>query len=257
MRPEVADAILKRASERYVSDYQSLEAIKAEMVKVVVAEVRHGMSLREAFSKFKQTKSLKHIEPGRLALGIGEKALDAVALLPRTLMTSGDQSIPGRQGFLANVGHPLDALRSMAHQNRAMYGEKGMTNLASRFKEGNFFKKNERRVGMSGEQYAKHIDEGIKGRENYPIYKEAGLEIISLDDVGNPFMAEDEFWEFAITYAALGGNFYLWKERSQLGVPIALWPFHDGQLRPILHPTRWISGYALDVGPGHHEETRG
>ena len=25
----------------------------------------------------------------------------------------------------------------------------------------------------------------------------------------NPFMAEDEFWEFCITYAAIGGNFYI------------------------------------------------
>lgn len=70
----------------------------------------------------------------------------------------------------------------------------------------------------------------------------------------NPYMAEDEFWEFAITYAALGGNFYLWKERNQLGQVISLWPFHDGQLRPILHPTRWISGYTLDVDTNGQRE---
>lgn len=212
LRPEVRDAILKRASERYASDYQSLEAIKAEMVKVVVSEVRHGMSLREAAKEAWRTKSLKHIKPGRLALGLGEKALDAVALLPRTWMTMADQSIPGRQGFFANVGHlvewkpgqiehgkwPLaigDALRSLPAQNRAMYGEKGMTNLASRFKNGelNVFNPNSRRVGMSGEQYAKYIDEGIKGRPNYKLYKEAGLELIPLDPEGNPFLHEEAY----------------------------------------------------------------
>lgn len=63
----------------------------------------------------------------------------------------------------------------------------------------------------------------------------------------NPYMAEDEFWEFCITYAALGGNFYIWKERNNAGQVVALWPMHDGQLRPRLHPTEWITGYVLEV----------
>lgn len=193
LRPEVADALLKKASERYTEDYRSLEDIKAEMTRVVVAEARHGMSVREAWKTFRETGNLKHVEPGRLALGLVEKAADAAFLLPRTLMTTGDQSMPGRQAWLANIGHPIDAIRSMPHQNRAMYGEKGLTNLGSRFQDLNFFKKNERRVGMSGEQYARYIDESIKGRENYPLYKESGLEIIPLDPTGNPFEHEEAF----------------------------------------------------------------
>lgn len=63
----------------------------------------------------------------------------------------------------------------------------------------------------------------------------------------NEFMDEDALAEFAITYQGLGGNIYLWKERDQLGVPIGLWPFHDGMMHPVLHPTKWISSYALDV----------
>ena len=66
----------------------------------------------------------------------------------------------------------------------------------------------------------------------------------------NPYMAEDEFWEFCITYAAVGGNFYLWKERDQLGQVIALYPFHDGQLKPVLDGRRWIDGYTMDVENG-------
>ncbi len=63
----------------------------------------------------------------------------------------------------------------------------------------------------------------------------------------NDFMAEDEFWEYCITYAAVGGNFYVWKERSNGGWPIALWPFHDGMMKPVLHHEKWISHYELTV----------
>jgi len=66
----------------------------------------------------------------------------------------------------------------------------------------------------------------------------------------NPFMAEDEFWETCITYAAVGGNFYIWKERNSLGLPLALWPFHDGQMGPVLDGRKWISHYELDTGDG-------
>ncbi len=35
-------------------------------------------------------------------------------------------------------------------------------------------------------------------------------------------MGEDEFWAFVITYMAIGGNCYVWKERSKSGQVIAL-----------------------------------
>lgn len=69
----------------------------------------------------------------------------------------------------------------------------------------------------------------------------------------NPFMGEDEFWSFVITYMALGGNCYIWKERANSRVPIALWPMHDGQIRPIPGETPadgWISHYIYDDGSG-------
>lgn len=73
----------------------------------------------------------------------------------------------------------------------------------------------------------------------------------------NPHMAEDEFWEFCITYAAVGGNFYVWKQRDRLGVPVALWPFHDGQISPVMDSSAWISHYELDIGDGKRVAIRG
>jgi phage portal protein BeeE len=48
----------------------------------------------------------------------------------------------------------------------------------------------------------------------------------------NPYMGEDELWAFVITYMALGGNCYLWKERSRSGAVVGLWPLHDGHMCP-------------------------
>lgn len=68
----------------------------------------------------------------------------------------------------------------------------------------------------------------------------------------NPFMSEDVFWTYCMTYAGStnSGTFYVLKERSNGSWPIALWPFHDGQITPVLHSTDWIAGYLLDVGDG-------
>lgn len=70
----------------------------------------------------------------------------------------------------------------------------------------------------------------------------------------NPAMGEDEFWGFVITYLALGGNCYVWKERSRSGQVIALWPFHDGLVTPIPGQSSWIAGY--DYNPGEESQRR-
>ena len=49
----------------------------------------------------------------------------------------------------------------------------------------------------------------------------------------NPDMGEAELYQTVITYAALGGNAYLWKQRDRDGHVMALWPFHDGQITPV------------------------
>lgn len=66
----------------------------------------------------------------------------------------------------------------------------------------------------------------------------------------NEWMGEDVFWSFVITYMAIGGNCYVWKERSTSGAVIGLWPFHDGVIAPVPDPEGWLSHYRYDLGDG-------
>jgi HK97 family phage portal protein len=49
----------------------------------------------------------------------------------------------------------------------------------------------------------------------------------------NPDMGQSEFMQFAIAYCSIGGNVYIWKQRSVSGKVIALWPFSDAQVQPV------------------------
>lgn len=49
----------------------------------------------------------------------------------------------------------------------------------------------------------------------------------------NKSMDEATFKAFCIVYAAIGGNAYIYRERSLSGRTVALWPLSDGQIVPI------------------------
>ena len=71
----------------------------------------------------------------------------------------------------------------------------------------------------------------------------------------NQDMGEAEFMQFAITYASCGGNVYIWKERSKNGKVMALWPWSDGDVTPIVgHNSKEgiVAGYRFDVGDGDY-----
>lgn len=62
---------------------------------------------------------------------------------------------------------------------------------------------------------------------------------------------EVELLQYVITYAPLGGNVYLWKQRDQARRVKALWPFHDGQMTPIRGRSTKegiVAYYVLDIG---------
>jgi HK97 family phage portal protein len=70
----------------------------------------------------------------------------------------------------------------------------------------------------------------------------------------NPDMGEAEFDQYAVTYAAVGGNCYVWKERSADGRVIALWPFHDGNMSAVPGKNSvegLVAYYEYDPGDGH------
>jgi len=70
--------------------------------------------------------------------------------------------------------------------------------------------------------------------ENMPRpVKIAGHPLRRLMNRPNPDMGEAELYQTAVTYAALGGNSYLWKQRDREGRVMALWPLHDGQMTPV------------------------
>lgn len=70
----------------------------------------------------------------------------------------------------------------------------------------------------------------------------------------NPDMGEVELMQFAVTYASVGGNLYLWKQRSVIsGKVIALWPFSDVNVTPLPGRTTaegFVRGYEFDPGDG-------
>ena len=64
----------------------------------------------------------------------------------------------------------------------------------------------------------------------------------------NPDMGESEFLNFCMTYRALGGCMFVWKQRNEAGRVIALFPFHAGQMVPVATEsttTGFIAYYVL------------
>jgi len=83
-----------------------------------------------------------------------------------------------------------------------------------------------------------------------PDYKHKMMELIRKP---NPDMGEVELMQFAVTYASVGGNLYLWKQRRQNRSVMALWPFSDGQMTPIPGETTgegFVKYYEYDAGDG-------
>lgn len=69
----------------------------------------------------------------------------------------------------------------------------------------------------------------------------------------NPDMGMKEFLQFAITYAPIGGNCYVWKQRSASGKVVRLWPFSDLNIAPLAGRNMiegFVRGYEFNSGNG-------
>lgn len=67
----------------------------------------------------------------------------------------------------------------------------------------------------------------------------------------NADMGRAEFQLICVLYAAIGGNCYIWKQRSAGKRVVGLWPLNDGQMQPIAgHNTEqgFVSYYELATG---------
>lgn len=70
----------------------------------------------------------------------------------------------------------------------------------------------------------------------------------------NQDMGMVEFLQFAITYNPIGGNCYIWKQRSASGKVVALYPFSDLQVTPIAGRNTsegFVRHYEFDPGDGN------
>jgi HK97 family phage portal protein len=59
----------------------------------------------------------------------------------------------------------------------------------------------------------------------------------------NDLMGEDEFWQYIAAYICIGGNAYAVCPLSARGLPVELWPYHAGQVRPKPGGPSWITGF--------------
>lgn len=69
----------------------------------------------------------------------------------------------------------------------------------------------------------------------------------------NPDMGMAEFLQFAITYNPIGGNCYIWKQRSKSRKVVAWWPFSDINFNPVAGHNMlegFVSYYEFDPGDG-------
>lgn len=66
----------------------------------------------------------------------------------------------------------------------------------------------------------------------------------------NPQMSWRELALITAVYKGIGGQCYLKKVRSARGLPVELWPYHIGQLRPVPGRYEWVSGYEYNDGEG-------
>lgn len=85
--------------------------------------------------------------------------------------------------------------------------------------------------------YRKDDDEE---QENHPLR--------ALMERPNPHMSEFEFWELIVTHLSICGRAFYWKERSNRGQPIALWPLRPDRVSPRHDSSTLLAGwtYTLD-----------
>lgn len=70
----------------------------------------------------------------------------------------------------------------------------------------------------------------------------------------NPDMGEAEFMQYCVTYAAIGGEALIWKQRNANGRVFRLWPFSIAQIMALPGETTaegFVKEYQYDAGDGH------
>ncbi|MCH9010788.1 MAG: phage portal protein [Chloroflexi bacterium] len=73
--------------------------------------------------------------------------------------------------------------------------------------------------------------------------------ILDLWNMPNPFYTNDEFLEVSVNHFSLVGEMWWVIVRDKtFRIPVEIWPVRPDRMRPIPHPTDYISGYVYQVG---------
>ena len=73
--------------------------------------------------------------------------------------------------------------------------------------------------------------------------------LLDLWDKPSPFYTNDEFLEVSVNHFSLVGEMWWVIVRdATFRMPIEIWPVRPDRMRPIPHPTEYISGYIYQIG---------
>ncbi len=75
--------------------------------------------------------------------------------------------------------------------------------------------------------------------DNHPLFR--------LLQKPNPSMSGARLWSFVASYIAIGGNCYVVKVRNAAGAVVQLYPYHDGQIKPVPSQYEWVDHYEHNV----------
>jgi len=72
--------------------------------------------------------------------------------------------------------------------------------------------------------------------------------ILDLWRAVNPFYTRQEFLETSIQHFELTGEIWWLIVRNRGGRPVEMWPIRPDRIRPVPHPTEFVSGYIYTIG---------
>ncbi len=101
------------------------------------------------------------------------------------------------------------------------------------------------------------ISTAVAGSD-WQLYRKQGSEdrteveshiLLDLWDMPNPFYTQDEFLEVSVNHFSLVGEMWWVVVRNpSFQIPVEIWPVRPDRMRPIPHPTDYISGYIYQIG---------
>jgi phage portal protein BeeE len=88
----------------------------------------------------------------------------------------------------------------------------------------------------------------FRGNPNGEVKKVEAHPILDIWNSVNPFYTRHEFIETSIQHFELTGEIWWLIVRNKGGRPVELWNIRPDRIRPVPHPTDFVSGYIYQIG---------